>query len=249
MQYLCRQPGNHAEKVKLRAVAHARQQLQCLLRFEAEAAQFVNHKVDHIVSMALRADAVYIPGPFPLVIVECQQTLVDKRRDELNGKKWIARRLVMDELRQCGGIFRSAAKAISDQLCQIVTGQRREHDLLYARSGLPDCLQLAHQRMRCSDFVIAVSSDKEKIAEVGLAHQLLQQVERCCVEPLQIIEEERQGMFRPCEDAYEQPKHSLEAPLRILPRKLGYRRWLSDEELQFRNEIHHQSRVRSQRLS
>src|SRR5262249_41485277 len=99
--------------------------------------------------------------------------------------------------------------------------------------------------MRCSNFVIAVGADEEKIAEVGAAQQVFQQVERRRIQPLQVIEEQRQGMFRPREDTDELSKHHLEAPLRVLWRKLRDRRWFSDEELQFRNEIHHQSRVRS----
>ena len=102
--------------------------------------------------------------------------------------------------------------------------------------------------MRCSDFVVAVGADEEKIAEIGPAQQVFQQVERRRVEPLQVIEEERQGMFRPSEDADKLPKHHLEAPLRVLWRKLRDRRRLSDDELHFRNEIHNQSCVRSQRL-
>src|SRR5215510_7024409 len=58
----------------------------------------------------------------------------------------------------------------------------------------------------------------------------------------------RRGVFRPSEDADELPKHHLEAPLRVLWWKLRHRRRLSDDELHFRNEIHNQSCVWSQRL-
>src|SRR6516164_4609300 len=102
--------------------------------------------------------------------------------------------------------------------------------------------------MRGSDFVVAVGADEEKIAEIGSAQQVFQQVERRRVEPLQIIEEERQGMFRPSEDADKLPNHHLEAPLRVLWRELRSRRRLSNDELHFRNEIYNQPSVRSQRL-
>src|SRR5215467_14298273 len=55
-------------------------------------------------------------------------------------------------------------------------------------------------------------------------------------------------MFRPREDADELPKYQLEAPLRVLRRKLGDRRRLSDDELHFRNEIGNQSSIRPQCL-
>ena len=65
-----------------------------------------------------------------------------------------------------------------------------------------------------------------------------QEVERRCVEPLQVIEEERQGMFGPSEDADKLPKHQLEAPLRVLWGKLRDRQRLSNDELHLRNEVH-----------
>ena len=102
--------------------------------------------------------------------------------------------------------------------------------------------------MRRSDFVIAEGADKKKIAEIGSVQQIFQKIERRRIEPLQVIEKERQRMFRSREDTDELPKHQLKAPLRVLWRKLRNRWRLPDEELQFRNEIDHQPRVRSQRL-
>src|SRR5262252_4586967 len=100
--------------------------------------------------------------------------------------------------------------------------------------------------MRWSDFVVAVCADEEKIAEFGPAQQVFQQVERRRVEPLQVIKEERQRMFRPREDADKLPKYQLEAPLRVLWRKLRNQRRLSDDELHFRNEVGNQSSIRPQ---
>src|SRR5262245_43201416 len=99
--------------------------------------------------------------------------------------------------------------------------------------------------MRCSDLVITEGADEEEIAEIGPAQQVFQKVERRRIEPLQVIEEQRQGMFRPSKHTDQLPKHHMEAPLRVLRWKLNNRRRLSNEELQFRNEIHHQSCVRS----
>ena len=69
------------------------------------------------------------------------------------------------------------------------------------------------------------------MAEIGSAQQIFQQVERRRVEPLQVIEEQRQGMFRPSEDTDELPKHQLKAPLRVLRRKLRNGRWLSTQSV------------------
>src|SRR6516164_11298983 len=129
------------------------------------------------------------------------------------------------------------------------SGERPKRDRFYpAASGL-DRLELAHKRMRCGDFVIAVSADEEKIAEIGPGQQVFLQVQRRRVEPLQVIEEERQRMFRPSEHPDELPKHQLETPLCVLWWKLRYRRLLSDNVLHFGNKSRNQSCVRSQCLA
>jgi hypothetical protein len=68
---------------------------------------------------------------------------------------------------------------------------------------------------------------------------ILQQIERCRVEPLQIVEEHGQRMF-PCEYADKPTEHQLEAALRILSRKLRNRWLFSYDELQFENQIHNE---------
>src|SRR5262245_37221378 len=98
--------------------------------------------------------------------------------------------------------------------------------------------------MCCGDFVIAEGADEEKIAEIRPTQQVFHEVQRCRIEPLQVIEEERQGMFRPSKNPDELPKHELKAPLRVLRRKFRNGWWLSDDELQFRNETDNQSCVR-----
>src|SRR5215471_21809156 len=55
-------------------------------------------------------------------------------------------------------------------------------------------------------------------------------------------------MFRPSEDTNESAEHDLEPPLRALRRKLRDWRWLPNDQPHFRNEIHNQSCVGSQRL-
>ena len=120
-------------------------------------------------------------------------------------------------------------KRIRNQLSQVFTGQRREGDLLHYRSSLADRFELAHQRMGGIDFVVAVGADQHQVLHVRPGQQILEQIERCCIEPLQIVEEQRERMFRPCEYADKSPEYQLEAALRILWRKLGNRRLFSDD--------------------
>ena len=114
-------------------------------------------------------------------------------------------------------------------------------------SGL-DGIELVHQRMRSGDFVVAISADQYEVLRWRADQQVFQQVERRRVEPLQIIEEERQRMFRLGENANEAMQYELKPALRVLWRQFGNRRRSSDDELHFGHQIHDESRVRSQRF-
>ena len=143
--------------------------------------------------------------------------------------------------------LRFAVKRIRNQLSQIFTGQGRKYDVLHTRSSLAHRFELAHQRMGGIDFVVAIGADQQQMLHIWPGQQILEQIERRRVEPLQIVEEQGQRMLRPREYADKSPKHQLEAALRVLWRKLGNRGLFSYDELQFGNEIHHELSVRVQR--
>ena len=58
-----------------------------------------------------------------------------------------------------------------------------------------------------------------QVLQIRLRQQILEQIERRRVEPLQVVEEERQRMLRPGEHADEPPEHQLETALRVLWRQ------------------------------
>jgi hypothetical protein len=60
--------------------------------------------------------------------------------------------------------------------------------------------------------------------------QIFEQVERRSVQPLQIVEERCERVFRPCEDADEPLKDQLKTALRVLCWKLRNRGLLSDDD-------------------
>src|ERR1700722_10631662 len=93
------------------------------------------------------------------------------------------------------------------------------------------------------NLVVSVGADQQQMLRVRLGQKVLDQIERCRVEPLQIIEEQGQRMF-PCEYADKSSEHQLEPALRILWRKLGDRRLFSYDEFQFGNQIHNELAVR-----
>src|SRR6266550_497307 len=103
--------------------------------------------------------------------------------------------------------------------------------------------------MSGANFVVTVRADQHQVPHVGPGQQILHQVERCRVEPLQIVEEEGQRMLRPSKYADKPTEHQLETPSRVLWREIRNRRLVSDDVLQFRDEVDHEPSVRTQRLT
>src|SRR5262249_24120135 len=100
-------------------------------------------------------------------------------------------------------------------------------------------------RMRKSDFVVSVRSDQQQVSHIPLSQKILDKVERCRVEPLQIVEEQRQRMCRPREGADESAEDQVEPALRVLWRKNRDRQLFSDDVLQFTDEVYDQQPVRT----
>src|ERR1700741_899056 len=117
-----------------------------------------------------------------------------------------------------------------------------KYDVLHDRTSLADHFELAHKRMVGINLVVPVGADQHQMPHVRPGQQILHQIERCRVEPLQIIEEHGQRMFA-CEYADKSTEHQLEAALRILSRKLRNRWLFSYDELQVWNQIHNELSV------
>ncbi len=84
---------------------------------------------------------------------------------------------------------------------------------------------------------------------IRVHEQVFQQIERGRVEPLQIVEEQGQWMLRPGEHRQEAPEHQLKASLRILRWQLRNCGLLADDEFQFRNQVHHELAIWTQRFA
>src|SRR5215471_17062623 len=100
-------------------------------------------------------------------MIEGQETLAGEHVRKLDYEERIALGLRVHQPRERGGMLRVAAERVRDEVSQGFGRQRSQLDVLHP-SGCPNYLQLAHERMRGSDFVVAVGADEEKIAEVGL---------------------------------------------------------------------------------
>src|SRR5712692_6763896 len=119
---------------------------------------------------------------------------------------------------------------------------------MHSRSGLADRPQRPRERMRRTDFVVAVGADQHQVPHVRIGNQALQQFKSCRVQPLQIVEEQRKRVLRPGERAEEPPEHQQEAVLRILRRQVWNRRLFPDDELHLRDEVDDELTIRTQGL-
>jgi hypothetical protein len=117
-------------------------------------------------------------------------------------------------------LLRIDAKRVRDQPAEVFGCQCAQIDVLHP-SGGPNRLQLAHERMRWRNFVSPVGTDQQHVPHVRMDQQFFKQIERGDIEPLQIVEEERQWMLRRGEHGQKTTENELEAPLRVLRRQLG----------------------------
>src|ERR1700738_485570 len=82
-----------------------------------------------------------------------------------------------------------------------------------------------------------------------MRNQVLEEIERRGIQPLQIVKKQRDRVLLPREDAEEAPKHHLEAVLRVLRGGVPRGRLFADDELQLGNEIDDELPIRGERLA
>src|SRR6185295_10405402 len=71
-----RGPEDDRKQRDLGAVAEAGELLECRLRLDWQTAQFPDHELNDIAGVALRLNAIEIPGPTPLGMIEDEQLLL-----------------------------------------------------------------------------------------------------------------------------------------------------------------------------
>src|ERR1700678_66151 len=144
-------------------------------------------------------------------MVKSNQPLLNQDMDKLNRKKRVAGSLLVYELRQRHRMLRVTMQGVCNQPYQVITGQRLQMDLPDRSPALPDRRQPAHQGVRRVDFIVSISPDDQQIRQILLDQQIFQKVEGRCIEPLQVVEEQHQRVFRARENANELPERKLRA--------------------------------------
>src|SRR5260370_37988739 len=91
--------------------------------------------------------------------IELEQPFLGERREELDREERIAASLLVYEFRQRMSRIPLAAQSIGDELVNIVEPKGRQHNFLHPRAGRVDRLQRPHERLRRTDFVVAVATN------------------------------------------------------------------------------------------
>ena len=131
------------------------------------------------------------------LVVEGEEALIGEHVKKLDHEKRIAVGLRVHQRCERGGLLRVDAERIRDQPAQVFGRQRVKLDVLHL-SARSNCLQLAHERMRCRDFVVSVGADQQHVPHIRMDQQVFEQIERGRIEPLQIVEEESQADAPAC---------------------------------------------------
>ena len=61
--------------------------------------------------------------------------------------------------------------------------------------------------MSSIDLILAIGPDQHEVLQIRPGEQFLEQIERRRIQPLQIVEEQRQGLLWPRENLDEAPEH------------------------------------------
>src|SRR6266436_4716806 len=140
-------------------------------------------------------------------------------------------------------------QSIGDKPSDIVEPKGCQHNLLDRRSGIANRLKRPQKRVRGSDLVVSIGPNQQQVPHLRVRDQVLEEVERRCIKPLQIVEEQRERVLLPGEYAEKPPKNYLKAVLRFVRRQVRDRRLFSDHKLQRGNEVDDKLTVRAQRLA
>ena len=145
-------------------------------------------------------------------------------------------------------MLRLRTQGVGDELSHVAGRERLERDLLDAPPGVADLRQRPDQRMRGAEFVVAIGADQEDVPHIRIGDQVFEQFQGRSVQPLQIVQEQRERMLWLGENAEEPSENHLESIPRLLRRKIWGRGLLPDDGGELGNQSDHELAVRAERL-
>ena len=212
-----------SERGDLGDVPKAGELFHRLLGGDGEPLHLFDQEIRDVVGVAPGADAIDVPSPGWRDGVEREEPVFVQRREELDREERIAAGLLVHQLRQRPRVLRLAMQGVGDEPANIVEPERGQHDLLDPCASVADRLERSHERVRGADLVVPVRPDQQQMPHLRMRDQVLEEIECRGVQPLQIVEEQRQRVFLAREHAEEAPENHLKTILGVLRRQV--RNW------------------------
>jgi len=107
---------------------------------------------------------------------------------------------------------------------------------------------VSREWVRGADFIVAKCADDQKVADIGVRYDVLQQLEGRGVEPLEIVQKDDERMLRSSEYAQKGSEYHVKTCLGFRGWKLHNRRLSTDDELELGDEVHNELPIRANRL-
>src|SRR5258706_11693507 len=123
MGLLLRRPENDRKHRGLGVVAEAGQLLERFLGFEPQAVQLSNHELHYIVGVSLRVNALEVPGPSCLFVIEHEQTFFGERVKKLNQEERIAGGFRSEE-------HTSELQSLTNLVCRLLLEKKKKIGLV-----------------------------------------------------------------------------------------------------------------------
>ena len=162
---------------------------------------------------------------------------------KLGREKGVALGLAGDRLTERSGHVLRAAQRLSHQPIEIVNAQGGEGDRTEPRARFTrfarftDLLEGQHQRMGWRYLVIPISPQQQQIAGLALGIEHLHQLQRSGIGPLEVVNENDEGMFLRRKDLNELLENEVEAILGGTSCEFGDGRLRADDSLKFGNDV------------
>ena len=240
---------DHGQGANRRAVAETGQHAHGRLCRGGQAPQLAQHEIRDVVGIAFGPYSLEVPIPARLRTIEPKQTFVRQRAEELKGEERIARGVLVHQPRKRQHTIGPAVQSVGEHPAHIFEPERCQRDFVHSPAGLPDRSQPTDQWVRRRDLVVAICANQQQMTHIRLRAQVLEQVERGGVQPLEVVQEQRQRMLRSGKDSEQAPDDQMEAALRVLWRQLRDQRLWADEQFELRDERCHQPPARAQSFS
>ena len=227
---------------KVSVIAQAGEQFQRFLGLRSKTAQPADHQVHRIVAEPLVDDSVQIPCPRPQERIELEQPFFGEAREELSDEKGIAATASpVHQLSERPHLVGRTPQRVAQQLVDVVDRERAEDDLIDFRAGFAQILQLEHQGMCRVDLVVAICADEQQVTRVRMEEKIFDERQRGRIEPLQVIDENDERVFRPRKHADEPLEHGLKPQFGIDGREDRYGRLWADQSSEVGNEVGQQA--------